>query len=77
MNDNILYHALTNRPRKYGETQLTPPLFPRKQGVSPDRPAAVTGREAAKRTLDGEDRSAIIRAREREFKKTKRGDPET
>ena len=26
MNDNILYHALANRPRKYGQAQLTPPF---------------------------------------------------
>ena len=49
MNDNILYHA------RFG-----PPLSPREQrsllGSARSRP----GREAAKRTLDGEDRSGII-----------------
>ena len=38
----------------------TTPLFPRKQRRPSDRPASRPGREAAKRTLDGEDRSGII-----------------
>ena len=41
-------------------TRPEPPLFPREQRVSPDRPRSGPGREAAKRTLDGEDRSGII-----------------
>ena len=56
MNDNILYHALAPRPRA---PRPDPPLSPREQRVfriGPSRP----GREAAKRTLDGEDRSGII-----------------
>ena len=41
-------------------TRPEPPFFPRKQRLSPDRPAAVQGAKRRKRTLDGEDRSGII-----------------
>ena len=36
------------------------PLFPRKQPSPSDRPGAVQGREAAKQTLNGDDRSGIL-----------------
>ena len=59
MNDNILYHALA-RPLQF-PTAPPPPLSPRKQRIPSDRPASRPGREAAKRTLDGEDRSDTMK----------------
>ena len=57
MNDNILYHALVS-PRS---PQPEPPPFPlvnsHPLGSARSRP----GREAAKRTLDGEDRSDTMK----------------
>ena len=48
---------------KQPDNQAHPPPFPRKQRLPSDRPGAVPGREAAKRTLDGADRyrSGIVR----------------
>ena len=68
MNDNILYHALATRSilRPFGKT---PPL----RAPRPDPPFSLVssasfgsarsrpGREAAKRTLDGEDRSDTMK----------------
>ena len=51
MNDNILYHALA-RPR---DPRPAPP-FPLVSSVSFGSARSRPGREAAKRTLDGEDR---------------------
>ena len=61
MNDNILYHALAC-PRASAIVSRYPPFNPRKQRVfriGPPR-GSRPGREAAKRTLDGEDRSDTI-----------------
>ena len=42
-------------------TRPEPPLFPRKQRLSPGSARSGPGREAAQRTLDGKDRSGIMR----------------
>ena len=55
MNDNILYHAL-DRPR----APRPAPPFPLVSSASFGSARSRPGREAAKRTLDGEDRSGII-----------------
>ena len=41
-------------------TRREPPLFPREQRSPPGSTRSSPGREAAKRTLDGEDRSGSI-----------------
>ena len=54
MNDNILYHALA-RPR------APHPPFPLVSSASFGSARSRPGREAAKRTLDGEDRSNTMK----------------
>ena len=53
MNDNILYHALSPRS--------APPPFPLVNSHPFGSARSSPGREAAKRTLDGEDRSGTIK----------------
>ena len=57
MNDNILYHALA-RPRT---PRPAPPPFPLVNSASFGSARSRPGREAAKRTLDGEDRSDTMK----------------
>ena len=57
MNDNILYHARLPSPRP---TARSPP-FPLVSSASFGSARSRPGREAAKRTLDGEDRSATMK----------------
>ena len=54
-----------------------PPLSPREQRVSPDRPAAVQGAKRRSEPLTARTDLESSVARERGFKKTKPGDPET
>ena len=56
MNDNILYHAL-DRPR----APRPDPPFPLVSSASFGSARSRPGREAAKRTLDGEDRSDTMK----------------
>ena len=56
MNDNILYHALA--PLSILRSALPP--FPLVSSASFGSDRSSPGREAAKRTLDDEDRSEII-----------------
>ena len=53
-----------------------PPLSPREQRVSPDRPAAVQGAKRRSEPLTARTDLQSSAARERGFKKTKPGDPE-
>ena len=57
MNDNILYHALATRPR----APRPAPPFPLVSSASFGSARSRPGREAAKRTLDGEDRSDTMK----------------
>ena len=57
MNDNILYHALATRPR----TPRPDPPFSLVSSASFGSARSRPGREAAKRTLDGEDRSDTMK----------------
>ena len=68
MNDNILYHALAARSglRLFGKTPRSAPHgpnppFPLVSSASLGPARSRPGREAAKRTLDGEDRSATMK----------------
>ena len=58
MNDNILYHALA--PLSIPRSALPP--FPLVSSASFGSAQSSPGREAAKRTLDGENRSGIIQS---------------
>ena len=57
MNDNILYHALA--PLSIPRSALPP--FPLVSSASFGSARSRPGREAAKRTLDGEDRSDTMK----------------
>ena len=57
MNDNILYHAL-DRPSQFPAPL---PPFPLISSASFGSARSSPGREAAKRTLDGEDRSDTMK----------------
>ena len=57
MNDNILYHALA--PLSIPRSALPP--FPLVSSASFGSDRSRPGREAAKRTLDGEDRSDTMK----------------
>ena len=57
MNDNILYHSLATRPR----APRPDPPFPLVSSASFGSARSRPGREAAKRTLNGEDRSDTMK----------------
>ena len=57
MNDNILYHALATLSIPRSALPRFPLISSASFGSARSRP----GREAAKRTLDGEDRSATMK----------------
>ena len=68
--------GMTERFSFYPSTR-PPPLSPREQRVSPDRPAAVQGAKRRSEPLTARTDLQSSAARERGFKKTKPGDPET
>ena len=60
MNDNILYHALATHSPTIAPHGPNPP-FPLVSSASFGSARSRPGREAAKRTLDGEDRSDTMK----------------